>query len=200
MCVAYVCVPLCPQGVRKDRGRVLRRDKRRAGTGDKPAKELEHRKVPLQERRKHGGSGSSGAGGGGGGGGGKSSVTDMPPDQVLIPVETKNIDVREILQLVCAGKGRQIKCEESGSFLAVALLVPLNLLFDVSLVSNTDLCLPAMSPGASPAPGCRAPDIMFPSEAVPSLHGGHHDDPAHQHGRQGAGPHDRLGQEASRLE
>lgn len=71
-------------GVRKDRGRAMRRDKRRvAGPGGK----MEHRKVPPQERRRHGGSGSSSMGIGG-----KSSVADMPPDQVLSHDETENID------------------------------------------------------------------------------------------------------------
>ncbi|XP_039981885.1 estrogen receptor isoform X2 [Xiphias gladius] len=72
-------------GVRKDRGRVLRRDKRRTGTSDrdKASKDLERRTVLLQDGRKHSSS-STGGGGGGGGGGGKSSVTGMLPDQVLI--------------------------------------------------------------------------------------------------------------------
>ncbi|KAM9840251.1 estrogen receptor [Aulostomus maculatus] len=70
-------------GVRKDRGRVLRRDKRRAGTSDKSVKELEQRKV--QDRKKNGGGGGRACGGGGGGGGGgKSSVADIPPDQMLL--------------------------------------------------------------------------------------------------------------------
>ncbi|XP_045917594.1 estrogen receptor isoform X1 [Micropterus dolomieu] len=66
-------------GVRKDRGRVLRRDKRRAGTNDrdKTSKDLEYRTVPPQDRRKHSSSSA-------GGGGGKSSVTGMSPDQVLL--------------------------------------------------------------------------------------------------------------------
>nr|ABB96483.1 estrogen receptor alpha [Pseudolabrus japonicus] len=63
-------------GVRKDRGRVLRRDKRRTGTSDKDkgSKDREHRTVPPQGRRKHGSSV----------GGGKSPVISMPPDQVLL--------------------------------------------------------------------------------------------------------------------
>nr|ABP96713.1 estrogen receptor alpha2 [Lepomis macrochirus] len=67
-------------GVRKDRGRVLRRDKRRAGTNDreKASKDLEYKTVPPQDRRKHSSSSSAG------GGGGKSSVTGMSPDQVLL--------------------------------------------------------------------------------------------------------------------
>nr|AAP72178.1 estrogen receptor alpha [Halichoeres tenuispinis] len=63
-------------GVRKDRGRVLRRDKRRTGTSDKDngSKDREQRTVPPQGRRKHGSSV----------GGGKSPVISMPPDQVLL--------------------------------------------------------------------------------------------------------------------
>ena len=63
--------------MRKDRGRVLRRDKRRTGTSDrdKASKGLEHRTAPPQDRRKHISSSA-------GGGGGKSSVISMPPDQV----------------------------------------------------------------------------------------------------------------------
>ena len=70
---------LCPQGVRKDRGRVLRRDKRWTGARDKSTKELEHRTVPPQDGRKRSSSST---------GGGKSSVAAMPSDQVLIHVET----------------------------------------------------------------------------------------------------------------
>ncbi|XP_034555114.1 estrogen receptor [Notolabrus celidotus] len=63
-------------GVRKDRGRVLRRDKRRTGTSekDKGLKDREQRTGPPQDRRKL----SSNAGGG------KSAVISMPPDQVLL--------------------------------------------------------------------------------------------------------------------
>lgn len=75
---------LCPQGVRKDRGRVLRRDKRWTGTRDKSTKELEHRTVPPQDGRKRSSSSNSA-------GGGKSSIAGMPPDQVLIHVEKMNI-------------------------------------------------------------------------------------------------------------
>lgn len=57
-----------------------------------------------------------------------------------------------------------------------------------------------MPAGAPPAPGCGAPNPVLSSEDESTLHRGHHDDPAHQHGRQGAGAHDRLGQEAARLE
>uniref|UniRef100_A0A3Q3FTG3 Estrogen receptor n=1 Tax=Labrus bergylta TaxID=56723 RepID=A0A3Q3FTG3_9LABR len=61
-------------GVRKDRGRVLRRDKRRTGTTDKDKVHKGQRTVPPQDRRKH----SSIYGGG------KSTVISMPPDQVLL--------------------------------------------------------------------------------------------------------------------
>ncbi|XP_054474158.1 estrogen receptor [Anoplopoma fimbria] len=65
-------------GVRKDRGRVLRRDKRRTGTSDrdKASKDLEHRTVPPQDGRKRSSSSACG--------GGKSLLTNMPPDQVLL--------------------------------------------------------------------------------------------------------------------
>ncbi|XP_034756180.1 estrogen receptor isoform X1 [Etheostoma cragini] len=64
-------------GVRKDRGRVLRRDKRRTGTNDrdKASKDLAHRTVPPQDGRKR----SSACGGGG-----KLLLTSMSPDQVLL--------------------------------------------------------------------------------------------------------------------
>ncbi|XP_008276877.1 estrogen receptor [Stegastes partitus] len=57
-------------GVRKDRGRVLRRDKRRTGI----AKDLGHKTAPPQDGRKRSSAG----------GGGRSSVTSMAPDQVLL--------------------------------------------------------------------------------------------------------------------
>uniref|UniRef100_UPI0037E94194 estrogen receptor n=1 Tax=Semicossyphus pulcher TaxID=241346 RepID=UPI0037E94194 len=64
-------------GVRKDRGRVLRCDKRRTGTSDKNkgSKDREQRTAPPQDRRKHSSSSA---------GGGRSSVISMPPDQVLL--------------------------------------------------------------------------------------------------------------------
>ncbi|KAM4633191.1 estrogen receptor isoform 2-T2 [Polymixia lowei] len=78
-------------GMRKDRGnRVLRRDKRRGGTGDryKASRELEHRTEPPQDGRKHSsggtGGGEGGSRGGGGGGGVRASRIGMPPDQVLL--------------------------------------------------------------------------------------------------------------------
>jgi len=77
MCVSFVYLP---QGVRKDRGRVLRRDKRRTGicVRDKVAKGLEHKAASHHDGRKHSGTV---------GGGGRSSATSMPPEQVLICVE-----------------------------------------------------------------------------------------------------------------
>ncbi|XP_047429559.1 estrogen receptor isoform X2 [Mugil cephalus] len=66
-------------GVRKDRGRVLRRDKRRAGDRDKVTKDLEHKAAPPQDGRKRSSSCSSTGGGGGG-----SSGTNLSPDQVLL--------------------------------------------------------------------------------------------------------------------
>uniref|UniRef100_A0A8C5NHH5 Estrogen receptor-like n=1 Tax=Gouania willdenowi TaxID=441366 RepID=A0A8C5NHH5_GOUWI len=52
-------------GVRKDRGRVLRRDKRRAGIIDreKVAKDVEHKATPTHEGRKRNGIAGGGAGG-----------------------------------------------------------------------------------------------------------------------------------------
>uniref|UniRef100_A0A672Z8S2 Estrogen receptor n=1 Tax=Sphaeramia orbicularis TaxID=375764 RepID=A0A672Z8S2_9TELE len=58
-------------GVRKERGRVLRRDKRRTER-DKSSKDFHHKTSPHLDGRKHCS------------GGGKSSVTAMPPDQVLL--------------------------------------------------------------------------------------------------------------------
>lgn len=80
--------------MRKDRGRVLRREKRRAGTNerDKASKDLEYRTVPPQDRRKHSSSSA-------GGGGGKSSVTGMSPDQVLLHVDT----VTFVFEILCCG-------------------------------------------------------------------------------------------------
>lgn len=76
---------LYAQGMRKDRGRVMRRDKRRTSTSDRVRtfKDLEHRTVPPQDRRKHSSSSSTA------GGGGKLSVIGIPPDQVwnkILPV------------------------------------------------------------------------------------------------------------------
>ncbi|XP_075315736.1 estrogen receptor isoform X1 [Odontesthes bonariensis] len=64
-------------GVRKDRGRVLRRDKRRTGISvrDKVSKGLEHKPASHHDGRKHSGPV---------GGGGRSSATSMPPEQVLL--------------------------------------------------------------------------------------------------------------------
>ncbi|XP_077567510.1 estrogen receptor isoform X1 [Stigmatopora nigra] len=63
-------------GVRKDRGRVTRREKRRTSATEKSTKETEHRKSPPQDGRKQSGCRSVS--------GGRSSVTDIPPDQVLL--------------------------------------------------------------------------------------------------------------------
>uniref|UniRef100_A0A3P9KLM3 Estrogen receptor n=1 Tax=Oryzias latipes TaxID=8090 RepID=A0A3P9KLM3_ORYLA len=66
-------------GVRKDRIRILRRDKRRTGVGDgdKVVKGPEHKTVHYDGRKR-------GSTGGGGGGGGRLSVTSIPPEQVLL--------------------------------------------------------------------------------------------------------------------
>ncbi|KAM3603061.1 uncharacterized protein V6R79_015900 [Siganus canaliculatus] len=74
-------------GVRKDRGRVLRRDKRRTITTDKDkvSKDVEHRTAPPQNKKKTSSSScSSGGGRGFSGGGGRSAVAAVPPDQVLL--------------------------------------------------------------------------------------------------------------------
>ncbi|KAM9704011.1 estrogen receptor isoform 1-T1 [Menidia menidia] len=63
-------------GVRKDRGRVLRRDKRRTGirVREKVVKGLEHQTASHCDGRKHSESG----------GGGRSSAASTPPEQVLL--------------------------------------------------------------------------------------------------------------------
>lgn len=65
--------------MRKDRGRILRRDKRRTGVGnrDKVAKGPEDKTVPHHDGKKRSSAG---------GGGGRSPVTSMPPEQVLVHV------------------------------------------------------------------------------------------------------------------
>uniref|UniRef100_A0A3Q1G8Y3 Estrogen receptor n=1 Tax=Acanthochromis polyacanthus TaxID=80966 RepID=A0A3Q1G8Y3_9TELE len=62
-------------GVRKDRGRVLRREKRRTGISDKIAKDLGHKTAPHQDGRKRSSAG---------GGGGRSSVTTIKQLLVLL--------------------------------------------------------------------------------------------------------------------
>lgn len=71
------CTPLCAEGVRKDRVRVVRRDKRQTGNGGrhKGSKDLEQKTAPPQDRKKHTSTSSAG-------GGGKSSVIGMSPEQV----------------------------------------------------------------------------------------------------------------------
>lgn len=73
----FVVPPLYAEGMRKDRGRVMRRDKRRTGTSDRVRsfRDLERRTVPPQDRRKHSSSSSIT-------GGGQSAVIGIPPDQV----------------------------------------------------------------------------------------------------------------------
>uniref|UniRef100_A0A3B3UYI6 Estrogen receptor n=1 Tax=Poecilia latipinna TaxID=48699 RepID=A0A3B3UYI6_9TELE len=63
-------------GVRKDRGRVLQRDKRQTGVGhrEKTGKGLEHKEAPHHDKRRR----SSALGGA------RSSVTSLPSDQVLL--------------------------------------------------------------------------------------------------------------------
>lgn len=83
--------------MRKDRGRVLRPDKRRTGTADreKASKDVEHKRAPLQEGRKHSSSSRSSSTGGGG----KSSVSGLPPDQVVIHRETMTL----VFEIPCCG-------------------------------------------------------------------------------------------------
>ncbi|XP_047243890.1 estrogen receptor isoform X2 [Girardinichthys multiradiatus] len=63
-------------GVRKDRGRILRRDKRRTGISDreKTVKGLEHKTAPHLDKKRR----SNALGGG------RSSVTGLPSEQVLV--------------------------------------------------------------------------------------------------------------------
>uniref|UniRef100_A0A3B3XF40 Estrogen receptor n=1 Tax=Poecilia mexicana TaxID=48701 RepID=A0A3B3XF40_9TELE len=67
-------------GVRKDRGRVLQRDKRQAGVGhrEKTGKGLEHKEAPHHDKRRR----SSALGGA------RSSVTGLPSDQVLLLLQS----------------------------------------------------------------------------------------------------------------
>uniref|UniRef100_A0A8C6KIV7 Estrogen receptor n=1 Tax=Nothobranchius furzeri TaxID=105023 RepID=A0A8C6KIV7_NOTFU len=63
-------------GVRKDRGRVLRRDKRRGGDRDKVGKGVEQKAATHHDGRKRSNSSP--------GGGGRSSMSSLPPEQVLL--------------------------------------------------------------------------------------------------------------------
>lgn len=74
----YVLLCSVPKGVRKDRIRVIRRDKRTPGTGgrEKSSKDVQHKTAPPQDRRKQHSSGTGGAGG-------KSAVPGLAPEQVL---------------------------------------------------------------------------------------------------------------------
>uniref|UniRef100_A0A096LWQ9 Estrogen receptor n=1 Tax=Poecilia formosa TaxID=48698 RepID=A0A096LWQ9_POEFO len=67
-------------GVRKDRGRVLQRDKRQTGVGhrEKTGKGLEHKEAPHHDKRRR----SSALGGA------RSSVTGLPSDQVLLLLQS----------------------------------------------------------------------------------------------------------------
>ncbi|XP_008310919.2 estrogen receptor isoform X2 [Cynoglossus semilaevis] len=75
-------------GVRKDRSRVLRRDKRRVGSAtsgrEEVKKELDQKTMALAGGRKRNSTSISTGEGRGGGGGGKSAVTAMSPEQVLL--------------------------------------------------------------------------------------------------------------------
>lgn len=67
-------------GMRKDRGRVMRRDRQRTASSDsdKVPRVLERRAAPPQDKRKH-------TGGGAGRGGKSTAVTSISPDQVWRP-------------------------------------------------------------------------------------------------------------------
>uniref|UniRef100_A0A674PN72 Estrogen receptor n=1 Tax=Takifugu rubripes TaxID=31033 RepID=A0A674PN72_TAKRU len=70
-------------GVRKDRIRVIRRDKRTPGTGgrENSSKDVQHKTAPPQDRRKqHSSSGTGGAGG-------KSAVPGLAPEQILFQLQ-----------------------------------------------------------------------------------------------------------------
>lgn len=70
-------VPLLHSGMRKDRGRVMRRDRQRTASSDrdKVPRVLERRTAPPQDKRRHGG-------GGGASRAGKAAVLSMSPEQV----------------------------------------------------------------------------------------------------------------------
>lgn len=72
--------PLCVAGMRKDRGRVMRRDRQRTASSDrdKVPRVLERRTAPPQDKRRH-------SGGGAGRGGKATPVISMSPEQVWRP-------------------------------------------------------------------------------------------------------------------
>lgn len=74
----YFLLCSVPQGVRKDRIRVIRRDKRTPGTGgrEKSSKDVQHKTAPPQDRRRQHSNSSTG------GAGGKSAVPGLAPEQV----------------------------------------------------------------------------------------------------------------------
>lgn len=88
LCLFFSTLPLSTQGVRKDRSRVLRRDKRRVGSAtsgrEEVKKELDQKTMALAGGRKRNSTSISTGEGRGGGGGGKSAVTAMSPEQVPI--------------------------------------------------------------------------------------------------------------------
>lgn len=85
------CVVLCAKGVRKDRIRVIKRDKRRPGNSgrERSSKDVEQKTAPHQDRRKHlSSSGDSSEGR-------KCAVPGIPPDQVPDILLVKKDSVRE---------------------------------------------------------------------------------------------------------
>lgn len=86
------CVVLCAEGVRKDRIRVIRRDKRRPGNSgrERSSKDVEQKTAPPQDRRKHHSSSGHGSRGG------KSAVAGVPPEQVTDILLVKKDSVHNI--------------------------------------------------------------------------------------------------------
>lgn len=94
------CVVLCAKGVRKDRIRVIKRDKRRPGNSgrERSSKDVEQKTAPHQDRRKHlSRSGDSSEGG-------KCAVPGIPPDQVpdslLKRIQFGNINCMEAKRII----------------------------------------------------------------------------------------------------
>lgn len=78
---------IVPKGVRKDRIRIIRRDKRRPANSsrERSAKDVEQKTAPPQDRRKHHSSS---------GGGGKRAVPGISPEQVQMFCLLKGIHFR----------------------------------------------------------------------------------------------------------
>lgn len=86
----YFVLCSVPEGVRKDRIRVIRRDKRTPGGSgrEKSSKDVQQKTAPPQDRRKqHSNSGTGGAAG-------KTSVPGIPPEQVPVILLFQNDPVQ----------------------------------------------------------------------------------------------------------